>query len=349
MVRRAWEKPIVLGVLLAGFHAVSASPLLDAKTAATAPVKIPEVDALEVTVVVDNFYDCFQKEEKCAKRLTLAGADSFEGIRVQGEMGLAYFITATVAGKRHTLLMDFGLSPQVYENNLRHLKIDVSQAEALILSHGHEDHYAGLPVVLKQVHGPLYVGGPDAFLHRFFVTPAKTVDMGALDRAAIEKTGAKVVFAPQPTLIAGVALASGEIPRITDYEKVPPPMKMEKDGALVQDPLTHELALIFSVGGKGLVVITSCAHSGVVNTVEYARKIAGDSRVLAVIGGMHLTSATDETIDKTISALQALKPTFVAPMHCTGNRALMKLAALMPDSYVHPSVGTRYVFEAARK
>ena len=325
-----------------------AAAVLAAATAAAGPVKIPQVDSLEVVVVVDNFYDFFQKEEKCAKRLSLAAADSWEGVRVQGEMGLAYFITATVAGKKHTLLMDFGLSPEVYENNLRHLKLDISQAEALVLSHGHEDHYGGLPVALKQVHSSFYAGGPDVFLHRFFVTPAKTVDFGTLDRAAIEKAGSKVVFAPEPFVIAGVALASGEIAHVTDYEKVPPPMKMEKDGVLVQDPLTHELALIFNVTGKGLVVVTSCAHSGVVNTVEYARKITGESRVLAVIGGMHLTTATEETIDKTVAALQAMKPAFVAPMHCTGNRELMKLAALMPDAYVHPSVGTRYVFEGTR-
>src|SRR5262249_7244590 len=285
MMGRAYGLRIASGVLLAWLLGGNCSPL----RAAAAPVKIPLLDSLEIVVVVDNFYDFFQREEKCAKRLTLAAADSFEGVRVQGEMGLAYFIIGNVAGKKHSLLLDFGLSPEVYENNLRHLRLDISQAEALILSHGHEDHYSGLPVALKQARVPFYVGGPDVFLHRFFVTPAKTVDMGTLDRSAIEKAGAKVVFVPEPTEIAGIALASGEIARITDYEKVPPPMKMEKNGALIQDPLTHELALIFDVGGKGLVVVTSCAHSGVINTVEHARKITGESRVLAVIGGMHLT------------------------------------------------------------
>src|SRR5262245_17799064 len=100
-----------------------------------APLQLPPVDSLEVVAVGDNFYDFFQKEEKCAKRFNLADADSFDGVRVQGEMGLAYLITGSVAGRKHFLLMDFGLSPEVYENNLRRLRLDIAGAEALILSH----------------------------------------------------------------------------------------------------------------------------------------------------------------------------------------------------------------------
>jgi 7,8-dihydropterin-6-yl-methyl-4-(beta-D-ribofuranosyl)aminobenzene 5'-phosphate synthase len=327
---------------------ILAAVALTATPAFAGEPAIPEVESLEVVAVVDNFYDCFQKDEKCAKRTNLQSAESFDSIRLQGEMGLAYYITATVKGKQHVILMDFSLSPSVYENNLRRLKLDPAKADAILLSHGHEDHYGGMTVALKQVKAPLYVGGPDAFVHRLFVTPARTVDMGTLDRSMIEKAGVRVVLAAAPTVVADAGLITGEIPHQTDYERVPPPMKMEKNAQVVQDPLTHEIALVFNVRNKGLVVITSCAHSGVINTIEYARKITGVRKVLAVIGGMHLTTATDETISRTVAALQAIQPTFLAPMHCTGNRALMKLASALPDAYVHPSVGTHCVFAAEK-
>src|SRR5690349_4039422 len=95
--------------------------------ATAAPLNIPELDALEITVVVDNFYDCFQKEEKCAKRVNFSAGNGFEDIRLQGEMGLAYVITATLNNKKHTILFDFGLSQSVYQNNLKHLNIDTSK------------------------------------------------------------------------------------------------------------------------------------------------------------------------------------------------------------------------------
>jgi len=309
---------------------------------------IPVVDSVEIETVVDNFYDFFQKDkdDKTAKRWLLTNADSFEDVRLQAEMGLAYVITAKVGNKEHVILMDFGLSPSVYENNLKHLHLDISKAEALVLSHGHQDHYGGIYLASKTVKAPLYVGGEDVFAHRVLQTPKKIVDFGTLDRDALAKMTTKIIIAKQPQVVAGVALTTGEIPRLTPYEKVPPAMKMEKKGQLVPDPITHEQALIFNVRGRGLVVITSCAHAGVVNTIEYAKKLTKENRILAALGGMHLTMAPDDVIDSTVAAVKAIKPKFVSPMHCTGQRAVAKFQSEMPDAYIHQSVGTRYVFEA---
>ncbi len=214
-----------------------------------------------------------------------------------------------------------------------------------MLSHAHQDHYGGLPVALAEARAPVYVGGDDAFLRRTAVTGERTIDMGTLDRAAIER-GNKLRVVPEATVVAGVGVTTGQIPRLSGYEKVPPVFKVERDGAVVADTIAHEHGLAFRVRGRGLVVIVSCAHAGVVNTIEQARRVTGESRILAVIGGMHLTSATADVIDAALAALEAFRPAYVAPMHCTGNRALQALATRLADAYVHPSVGTRYVFDA---
>jgi 7,8-dihydropterin-6-yl-methyl-4-(beta-D-ribofuranosyl)aminobenzene 5'-phosphate synthase len=306
-----------------------------------AQVQAPEVEALEIVSVVDNYFDGLQKEEPYAKRVQLPKVN-FDGIRLQAEHGLAYYIEATVAGKKHKILLDFSLSRAVYLHNLKKLGLNIRDAEALVLTHGHQDHYDGVWDALKQVKKktPFYVGNEEVFAPRLI----NDLDLGTLERAKLEKQGAKVVLASEPTVVAESAIASGVIPRVTEYEKPPPAMKMKVGGQVVQDTFSHELALFFKVKDKGLVVITSCAHAGVVNTVLHAKKVTGESRVLAILGGMHLTTSTDEVIAKTVGDLKAAKPTYVAPMHCTGNRAVVKLSVEMPAAYVHPSVGTRFVF-----
>lgn len=320
-------------------------PLL-ASLLAAAPLTVPEVDALEVVAVVDNVYDCFQRDEGCAVRHSIPRVAGFEAIRLQAEMGLAYFVRATVNGQVHTLLFDFGLSTGAYQNNVSRLGLDLARAEVLVLSHAHEDHYAGLPWAATQSKAPIYVGQEDAFAPRQFQSPQSTWDMGTLSRAALDVPKGRVVEAPAPVVVAGAALLSGKIPQKTPYEKVPPPLKVKAGNAWVAETMAHELAVAFRVRGKGLVVLTSCAHSGVVNTVEHFRAVTGEQRVLAIVGGMHLTQATDEVVAATVKALVAMAPAWVAPMHCTGDRAAAQLRAELPKAYVHPAVGTRYVFTA---
>jgi 7,8-dihydropterin-6-yl-methyl-4-(beta-D-ribofuranosyl)aminobenzene 5'-phosphate synthase len=194
---------------------------------------------------------------------------------------------------------------------------------------------------MKQVKVPVYVGTADAFNERRFINGAKNWSMGALDKAAL---GDRLVESPKPVVVAGGALLSGTIAQVTPFEKVPAFLKVKRGGQLVQDDMSHELALGFRVKGKGLVVVTSCSHSGVINTVKHLMGAAKEDRLLAVIGGMHLTSAPDPVVTSTIDALAELKPTYVAPLHCTGNRAVEQLTTKLKAAEVPPSVGTRYTF-----
>jgi len=191
------------------------------------------------------------------------------------------------------------------------LKVTPTRADALILSHGHLDHYGALPDLARAAEGKwksgltLYAGGEDTFCHRVVITPGGTVDQGALDRPALEARGLKVVLAKQPETVAGHAFVTGQIPRVTDFERPPGaarlmagpmdsacavshfgPTKVEaRPGDLVADNFQGEHATVYSVKDCGLVVITSCGHAGVINSVRQAQKASGIQKVHAIVGG----------------------------------------------------------------
>jgi 7,8-dihydropterin-6-yl-methyl-4-(beta-D-ribofuranosyl)aminobenzene 5'-phosphate synthase len=109
------------------------------------------------------------------------------------------------------------------------------------------------------------------------------------------------------------------------------------------DTLEEDQAIVINVTGKGLVVVSGCAHSGIVNTVNYAREISGVDRVWAIIGGFHLGRSEDEEVQLTIDEIQLLKPHLIVPSHCTGFRAIAQFAAQMPDAFVPGVVGATYL------
>ncbi|MDD4127332.1 MAG: MBL fold metallo-hydrolase [Methanomicrobium sp.] len=113
----------------------------------------------------------------------------------------------------------------------------------------------------------------------------------------------------------------------------------------IPDPILDDQALVISVRDKGLVVLSSCAHAGIVNTVEYARKITGINRFLAVLGGFHLTGPVFEPrIQPTIDAMKEVSPDYIVPMHSTGWKAINSFMAAMPEKCILNTVGTTYVF-----
>lgn len=312
---------------------------------------VPQVDWLEITSLVDNTYDCFQPDDAVAHRHSLAHVDGFDSISLRSEMGLAFLVRYGVGEATHEIVFDFGLTEEALAGNLDRLGLSLARVEALVLSHAHEDHYAGLAWAVAHTRArgaPIYVGDTDVFLERRFEAPGRSWSMGRLAREPLEAAGATIVLAGTPRVIAGGALLSGRIPQRTPFERVPPFLRMMRGGELAQDPMTHELALGFVVKGKGLVVITSCAHAGVVNSIDALRAASGVTRVHAVLGGMHLTSAPPAQVEATVKALVEVAPDHLAPMHCTGDRAMRLLAAALPAAYIHPGTGTRYHFGSPR-
>ena len=121
-------------------------------------------------------------------------------------------------------------------------------------------------------------------------------------------------------------------------------MAYREGDELIRDYMDDDQAIVINLKGKGLVIVAGCAHSGIVNTVNYAREISGVDKVWAIMGGFHLGRASDEEIQRTIEEIKKLEPVMVVPSHCTGFKAISQFAFQMPKQFVLGAVGTRYLF-----
>ena len=312
-----------------------------------AAAKIPEVEKIVITVIADNCYDTLRASTDFAKRHYIG-----PGTSLHAEHGLSYHIETVISGETHAFMFDYGVDLHGVSNNLEVLRINLKRLEALGLSHGHWDHWGNLVGFLKSQKGnlrqgiPLYVG-EDAFAHRYAKRPDKLTDLDQLRREDIEELEfVTIVQIDEPTPIVPGAYLTGKIERVTDYEQGSPALLIKKADKLEHDSFTGEQGLMFNVKGKGLVVLTSCAHAGIVNTTKHARRVTGIDKVHAILGGFHLTGATPETIQKTVADIRAFAPEHIIPMHCTGFETIALLAKEMPDQFFLNTVGTQYTFGA---
>jgi len=321
---------------------ILASDLLSAEKAVAGTVTIPEAEKVTITVIEDNYYDFFAPNSKVVNR--------YRG-NVLAEAGLGFYIETVVDGNSHPFLFDFGRTFYAADRNVDALKIDFNKLEALALTHGHRDHFGALVGLLKSRLGqiprgiPLYVG-EGAFAESGLGKSPNTVKvLHHLKKEDIEALKlVEIVEVKNPTPMVPGAYLTGRIRRMTDYEKGMRGAYVKTQGRFVPDNFLGEQSLVVNLKGKGLVVITGCAHAGVVNTVKHAQEISGIEKVHAIMGGFHLTGAREDLVKRTVADIKALEPDYVVPMHCTGFGATMAFAKEMPDQFVLNTSGTKYIF-----
>ena len=307
-----------------------------------------EVEKIEVTVVVDNYTDLFLlHSDRVIKRLPMAKRPDLAPV---AEHGLSLFISVEVQGEKQILLADAGLTPMALKHNLKIMTVDRAAIETIFISHGHIDHYGGFSELLQDTEQTMeIIVHPDAFLPRRLNIPDDDpMIMPTFSRETLENAGAVVKEAYRSTTCcSGMALALGEVERVTDFESGFGWAEIKTADGWVKDPFRDDQGIVFHLREKGLVVIGGCSHAGIINTVKHAQKVTGISEVYTVMGGFHLTGPMFESIiQPTIDAMQKLNPAYIVPMHCTGWEAINRIAQEMPDQFILNCVGTRYVFSS---
>jgi len=336
-------------------------------------LKVPVVDSLSVRVLVDSSYDTPKVPASTVVKVRRAGLASAANFRktLHNEWGLALALESRLGADTRNCLLDFGYTPEALMGNMATIGVDPAKAQALILSHGHFDHFGGLVDYLKANRSrlpadlTLYVGGEDNFCNRrlFGQAPGQFTEWGVLDRRELDALHVKIVKCDAPTLILGHAFTTGRISR-RSFERVLPNtlVSYRKDangigcdipaedakakGEFVQDQHLNEHATCYNVKDRGLVVISSCGHAGIVNSVQQAIDVSGVKKVHAVMGGFHLFPAPDDYVRQTVAELQKLGPDVIIPLHCSGPNMAEALRAMMPQQYLPSTNGTEFTFGA---
>jgi len=313
------------------------------------PVDVQAVDRVEITVLMDNYIDVLLGSTDVVTRPVFRNGDEIPTDTVIAEHGLSMLVRTFQGEESHSILFDTGYNKTSVLFNVKQLGVDISGIEAIVLSHAHMDHTGGLYPIFEELSWsvPLVVH-PEVFTSpRFLKWPDGRMERfpNTLVREDLVNRGAKILESQVPVPLAnGTILVTGEIERKTTFEKGFPIARMMHEGELVFDPIRDDQALAVNLKGKGLVVISGCGHSGIVNTVLYTRKITGIESVYAIIGGFHLTGPLFEPIiEDTVAAVKEMDPKVLVPMHCTGWKAMNRFYEAFPDAFILNSVGSKFV------
>jgi 7,8-dihydropterin-6-yl-methyl-4-(beta-D-ribofuranosyl)aminobenzene 5'-phosphate synthase len=348
--------------------------------ASAAPISPPVVDRVSVRVLIDGAYNLFlQPGEVKGVKIERSPLHSPSNYRrtAHNEWGLSLWLESQRATEQRTVMLDFGYTPTALLNNLEVVGADPKKVEALIVSHGHYDHFGGLIGFLDKFRNDLptditlYAGGEDNFCTRHLVSgpqggqggaAGQLSEWGTLDRRELTKRNVKTVLAENPVVI-GHAFTTGKITRrtierVTGGARVEYAMKdgfgcnashfapAEQLGKIVTDEHYHEHATCYNVKDRGLVVLSSCGHVGIVNSAMQAQEVSGVQKVHALVGGFHLGASPDGYLKQVIGEIRALDPDVIIPMHCSGDNFARAVRETMPDKLIQPATGARLTFGA---
>ena len=257
--------------------------------------------------------------------------------KVIGEHGFACLIETGHA----SYLFDTGQGLGIINNSLI-LKKNLSEIDAIIISHGHYDHTGGLADVL-QITGPKPVlAHPDIFMKRYWEKDGEVKFIGIpFSRAYLEALGAQFKFDTHLVEIDKNIYVTGEVPRTNEFEKGDANMYAcnANNEIIKPDPIKDDLSLVLDTE-KGLVVILGCAHAGMINILDYVVQTLNKDNIYAVIGGTHLGFSSEEQFQETLKVIDRYNIERIGVSHCTGLMKASLLHASLKERFFFGSVGT---------
>ncbi len=272
-------------------------------------------------------------------KFTILSENRVENPDFIAEQGLAIFIE-TPEGN---LLFDTGQMNAILHNAPR-AGIDLHSLSAVFLSHGHFDLTGGLRHLMTKVHPLDIYCHPNLFNKKYRIVDGEKAEIGVpWEKSELEEKGAVFHLKTRPKEILPDVWLSGEIPRVTPYEKIDETYQERILESYIHDELHDDMALIIKARA-GLIVLLGCGHAGPINTLKHAMRIMGENRILAVMGGMHLSRAPEEKITKIVTNLVRLNPAYLIPLHCCGFRAITLMYHHFRDRLRLLNVGDSFAF-----
>jgi 7,8-dihydropterin-6-yl-methyl-4-(beta-D-ribofuranosyl)aminobenzene 5'-phosphate synthase len=341
--------------------------------ASAAPIQVPTIDKLTMRVLIDQAHDSFMRGSTVngvVHEPPGPGRSADARNVFHNQWGLSLFLESQREQEQRAVMLDFGYTAAALVNNIGLMNVDPHKLNALIVSHGHIDHFGGLIGFLGQYRNvlpadlKLYAGGEDNFCHRMRgANVGQLGENGVLARREIEAHKVATVLCETPTVIADHVFTTGKIKR-NSIERVLPNgfvdytskesagcdyghyTAAELQGKMVPDEHVHEHATCFNIRGKGLVVISSCGHVGIVNSVRQAQEVSGIEKVHAIVGGFHLGPAPADYLKQVMAEIKKIGPDVLVPMHCSGLNFALEAMAQMPGGVITTSTGSKLTFSA---